>query len=59
VKDDFKVLDRVMHVLDPVDLHDTNYPEATAHSLGLGLDDPSKRKILWDNCARLYGFPRD
>ncbi len=37
--------------------YDTKYPEATAHFLELGLDDPSKRKILWDNCARLYGFP--
>jgi uncharacterized protein len=39
--------------------YDTKYPEATAHFLALDLDAESKRKILWDNCARLYGFPPD
>lgn len=37
--------------------YDTKYPEATAHFLKLPLADESKRKILWANCARLYGFP--
>ena len=27
-------------------------------NLGLKLDDGQRRKILWDNCARLYGIPR-
>jgi predicted TIM-barrel fold metal-dependent hydrolase len=36
--------------------YDTKYPEATARFLELPLDAESKRKILWDNCARLYGF---
>src|SRR3989442_1096887 len=36
--------------------YDTKYPEATAHFLKLPLGEESKRKILWDNCARLYGF---
>jgi predicted TIM-barrel fold metal-dependent hydrolase len=35
--------------------YDTKYPEATAHFLKLPLGDESKRKILWDNCTRLYG----
>jgi predicted TIM-barrel fold metal-dependent hydrolase len=34
--------------------YDTKYPEATAHFLKLPLSDQAKRKILWDNCARLY-----
>ncbi len=37
--------------------YDTKYPEATAHFLKLPLSAEAKRKILWDNCARLYGFP--
>jgi predicted TIM-barrel fold metal-dependent hydrolase len=36
--------------------YDTKYPEATAHFLKLPLTEESKRKILWDNCTRLYGF---
>jgi hypothetical protein len=39
--------------------YDTTYPEATARFLTLPLDEKAKRTILWDNCARLYGFPRD
>ncbi len=39
--------------------YDTKYPEATAHFLKLPLAEKSKRKILWDNCARLYGFAGD
>jgi predicted TIM-barrel fold metal-dependent hydrolase len=39
--------------------YDTKYPEATARFLKLPLTEESKRKILWDNCARLYGFARD
>lgn len=34
--------------------YDTKYPEATAHFLKLPLSEEAKRKILWDNCARLY-----
>jgi uncharacterized protein len=34
--------------------YDTKYPEATAQFLKLPLSDEAKRKILWDNCARLY-----
>ena len=36
---------------------DSAYPRAVETFLGLeGVSDASKRKILWDNCARLYGF---
>jgi predicted TIM-barrel fold metal-dependent hydrolase len=38
--------------------YDTEYPEATAHFLKPPLPEEAKRKILWDNCARLYGVPR-
>ena len=36
---------------------DSAYPRAVETFLGLeGVRDASKRKILWDNCARLYGI---
>ena len=36
---------------------DSRYPEAIQTFLGLEtLSDASKRKILWDNCARLYAL---
>ena len=35
---------------------DSSYPHAVEIFLDLPLDEQSKRKILWDNCARLYGF---
>jgi predicted TIM-barrel fold metal-dependent hydrolase len=37
---------------------DGAFPEAMAQFLGLPLDDTQRRKILWDNCARLYGIPQ-
>ena len=39
--------------------YDTKYPEATARFLKLPLADASKRRILWDNCARLYRIGLD
>jgi uncharacterized protein len=33
---------------------DSDYPHATEEFLELGMSDESKRKILWDNCVRLY-----
>ena len=33
---------------------DSKYPEAVSSFLELPLTDEDKRKILWDNCARLY-----
>jgi len=37
---------------------DGAYPHATQEFLDLpGVGAESKRKILWDNCRRLYGFP--
>ena len=36
---------------------DSAYPHATDHFLALeGLSTSTKGKILWDNCARLYGL---
>ena len=35
---------------------DSSYPHAVEIFLELTLDEQSKRKILWDNCARLYCF---
>ena len=35
---------------------DCRYPEGVATFLSQPFPDESKRKILWDNCARLYGI---
>jgi len=35
---------------------DSHFPEATDLFLKLPLSEDSKRKILWDNCARLYAM---
>lgn len=35
---------------------DSAYPHAMDTFLELPLSDESRRKILWDNCARLYGL---
>jgi predicted TIM-barrel fold metal-dependent hydrolase len=36
---------------------DSNYPFAVEKFLGLSkVSDSTKRKILWDNCARLYNL---
>ncbi len=35
---------------------DSHFPEATNLFLKLPLSETSKRKILWDNCARLYNL---
>ncbi len=37
---------------------DGAFPEATQQFLGLPLSDEQRRKILWDNCARLYDIAR-
>ncbi|PZC44748.1 MAG: putative metal-dependent hydrolase, TIM-barrel fold [Chloroflexi bacterium] len=35
---------------------DVKYPHAVENLLELPISDQSKRKYLWDNCARLYGL---
>ena len=35
---------------------DSKYPHSVTAFMKLPLSDESKRKILWDNWARLYGF---
>lgn len=36
---------------------DSEYPHAIDEFLGIeGLSDDNRRRILWDNCARLYGL---
>jgi predicted TIM-barrel fold metal-dependent hydrolase len=37
---------------------DGAFPEAVSQFLGLPLKDEQRRKILWDNCARLYGIEK-
>jgi predicted TIM-barrel fold metal-dependent hydrolase len=37
---------------------DGAFPEAIEQFLALPLTDEQRRKILWDNCARLYGIAR-
>lgn len=36
---------------------DSRYPKAISTFLGQPFDEESKKKILWDNCARLYDLP--
>lgn len=35
---------------------DSKYPHAVERFLEMPLGETTKRKFLWDNCARLYGF---
>ena len=35
---------------------DSAYPRATRSFLELPMDDAQRRRILWDNCCRMYGF---
>jgi predicted TIM-barrel fold metal-dependent hydrolase len=35
---------------------DVKYPHSVEAMLGMPFSDESKRKYLWDNCARLYNF---
>ena len=36
---------------------DSSWPHAMDTFLAIeGLSDASRRKVLWDNCARLYGL---
>jgi uncharacterized protein len=37
---------------------DGAFPEAIQQFLSLPLDAEQRRKILWDNCARLYGIAK-
>jgi predicted TIM-barrel fold metal-dependent hydrolase len=37
---------------------DGAFPEAIHQFLGLPLGDEARRKILWDNCSRLYSIAR-
>jgi uncharacterized protein len=37
---------------------DGAFPEAMQQFFGLRLGEEARRKILWDNCARLYGIAR-
>jgi predicted TIM-barrel fold metal-dependent hydrolase len=35
---------------------DSKYPHASEAFMKLPISEDSKRKILWDNCARYYGI---
>jgi len=37
---------------------DGAFPEAIQQFLGLPLNHEQRRKILWDNCALLYGIAK-
>ncbi|NIO06798.1 MAG: amidohydrolase family protein [Deltaproteobacteria bacterium] len=37
---------------------DSRFPDSIDTFLKLPWSDEEKRKILWDNCASYYGFPR-
>ena len=36
---------------------DGAFPEAMKEFFGMALNAEQRRKILWDNCARLYAIP--
>jgi len=66
-KSGFRIMDSDMHVMEPHDLwlqhlparYRERAPQLTPMDAFLavpGLDDEARRKILWDNCARLYGL---
>jgi len=38
---------------------DSHWPDAVNHFMAVDLPSASRRKILWDNCARLYGVAGD
>jgi predicted TIM-barrel fold metal-dependent hydrolase len=37
---------------------DGAFPEAISQFLGLPLNDEQRRRILWDNCSRLYAIAK-
>ena len=34
---------------------DSHWPNAVNHFMAMDIPSGARRKILWDNCARLYG----
>jgi uncharacterized protein len=38
---------------------DSKFPHAVTSFLEMGLPDETRRKMLWDNCVRLYGLDSD
>ncbi|MGH7811453.1 MAG: amidohydrolase family protein, partial [Candidatus Binatia bacterium] len=34
---------------------DSHWPNAINHFMAIDMPDSARKKILWDNCARLYG----
>jgi predicted TIM-barrel fold metal-dependent hydrolase len=34
---------------------DSHWPDAIKHFMAIDVPSASRKKILWDNCARLYG----
>jgi len=61
-KNGLRVMDSDLHVVDnfvvstdwPHD--DSRYPHAIDTFLDLPLGKESQKKVLWDNCARLYNL---
>jgi uncharacterized protein len=52
---DFGLEDNIVFSTDYPHL-DVKYPHAVESFLKLPFSEQTKRKYLWDNCARLYGF---
>ena len=52
---DFAGNDNILFSTDYPHL-DSKYPQAVDRFLEMSLSDESKRKLLWDNCARYYSF---
>lgn len=52
---EFGLEDNVVFATDYPHL-DVKYPHAVENFFKLSLAEETKRKYLWDNCARLYGL---
>ena len=59
-REGYLIIDSDLHMMEPRDHphSDGAFPGAIRQFLGLSFDDEQRRKILWDNCARLYAIPR-
>jgi predicted TIM-barrel fold metal-dependent hydrolase len=62
--DEYLITDLIHRIGDDTILISTDYPHIDAHFPHAideffeidGMPESSRRKILWDNCARLYGL---
>ena len=60
MRNGYRVIDSDLHVVEPLDLFDRYLDDQWKPRAPRPISNPwypnqgSKRKVLWDNCARLY-----